>query len=271
MTQAPPESRNRTAELLMLAATARAVQIAIRAQLLRDVATLWPILDAKRLDVTLPAWLRAMSLLTTRYHGQSAAASGRSYQVMREHATDSPAPSSLLKIAMPPSQEWMDKAFGFSGPGMLDKETARPGSALSTTLGTASRIALEGGRRTMVETVEQDPVAVGWYRVTDGHPCAFCALLASRVSPKTGGAPYKSARSFKSSNSWFTGPGMVKVHDMCGCGFVPSFSHTNFAPTAIGQKAAEVYDARERGIDGLVAFRKAWAAHLASGATPQAS
>jgi hypothetical protein len=159
----------------------------------------------------------------------------------------------------------MSRAFGFSGPSLLFKDTAQPGTALSTTLGTASRIALDGGRTTTLDTVVTDPVAVGWYRVTDGKPCAFCALLASR------GIVYKE-NSFVTSDVRFTGPGEFKVHNDCGCSVAPAFTRDHQVPS-VSSEADRVYRdrnkiLRELGKDpkdytAIQAFRIAWAAHLA--------
>lgn len=229
---------------LTVAASARAVQLTIRAQLLRDVARLWPLLDVKRLDETFPGWIRAMSLLVTDYHGQSAAAAARFYQQAREHAIQSPTPYRLIRLAPAPSPDWLDRAFGFSGPGMLSRDTARPNTALSTTLGTAARVALDGGRTTVLDTAQADPVAIGWYRVTDGQPCAFCALLASR------GVVYKQdTAGFKS-------------HNDCGCFGAPAFTHDQQLP-AISLEAQRVYRERGKG-PALAAFRKAWDEHQQS-------
>lgn len=235
---------------------ARTAQLAIRAQLLRDVTRLWPLLDPKRLDETWPGWVRAMMTLVRNYHGQSAAAAARAYLRSREHATLSPAPQSLIKLAPPPSEDWMARAFGYSGPGLLERDTVRPNTALSTTLGTAARITLDGGRTTTLDTVKADPVAYGWFRITDGDPCAFCALLASRgVVPKS--TLYLSEHSFDASNARFEGPGLAKVHNDCGCSMAPAFSRSQVLPD-VNQRAAEVYANRGPG-NALTAFRAAWA------------
>lgn len=237
MTQAPPEAPvARTA--LGIATTARATQVAIRAALLRDVARLWPALDPKRLDETWPGWIRAMSTLVTGYHGQSAVAAAASYRSARQLATNSPAPSSLIRLAPAPDQSWLDKAFGFSGPGALQRDVVRPNTALSTTLGTAARITLDGARTTTLLTMKDDPVAVGWYRVTDDAPCAFCALLASR------GVAYKAET---------VG---FEAHNDCACYGMAAFSRDIELPKA-AQRAAEVYRNRGSG-PALKAFRKAW-------------
>lgn len=187
-----------------------------------------------------------MRILTQNYHSQSSAAAGTYYQALRERATDTPTPHGLIKFAPVPSDEWMSKAYGFSGPGMLTRDTARPNTALSTTLGTAQRIVLDGGRTTILDTVHADPKAVGWYRVSDGHPCAFCALLCGR------GLAYKSEKAAD-----------FKSHNDCGCSAVPAFSHDVTLPT-VNDQAAQVYRESTGSVSGkqkLVAFRKAWAQH----------
>lgn len=76
--------------------------------------------------------------------------------------------------------------------------------------GAATRHVLTGGRQSLLTLVEGDMRAIGWIRVTDGDPCAFCAMLASR------GAVYKQD-SFSQSDPRFTGPGEFKVHASCAC------------------------------------------------------
>jgi hypothetical protein len=46
--------------------------------------------------------------------------------------------------------------------------------------GAMSRITLDAGRQTVMDAVEEDREAIGWIRITDADPCAFCAMLASR-------------------------------------------------------------------------------------------
>lgn len=231
------------------ATSARTIQLAVRAALLRDVTRLWPALDPARLDKTFPGWLRAMITLTRSYHGQSAQAAALYYRHARATATRSPTPQSLIRLAPAPSDEWMGRAFGFSGPGMLSRDKVRPHTALTTTLGTAARIAQDGGRTTIVDTATADPVAVGWYRVTDGAPCSFCALLASRPVIGGRGSVYHSQ----------TTAGF-QAHNHCGCTAAPMFSRDDPLPS-VNEAAARIYRQRGSG-DALAAFRKAWDAHL---------
>jgi hypothetical protein len=264
---------------LDLALSARAVQMTLRAKLMLDVTRLWPLLDKKHIDETWPGWLAAMRTLLLGYHAQSSTAAAGYYQrarhaaataelvghhagvphEMRHTAAALTSPLSPLQLeppvhlAAPPDPQWVERSLGYSGPGLLSKDTARPNTALSTTLGTASRIALEGGRVTLLDTIEADPAAVGWYRVTDAQPCAFCALLASR------GVVYKHD-SFDQSDARFHGAGEFKVHNDCGCTLAPAFSRDHTLP-ATSRTAQDVYQSRGRG-PALKAFRKAWAAHL---------
>lgn len=238
MTKAQAAASSGVRSALGIAVAGRATQVAIRAQLLRDVTHLWPMLDSKRLDETWPGWLRAMSLLVRNYHGQSATAAAATYQAARRQATGESLPSSLIRLAPAPSHEWLTRAFGFSGPGQYQRDVARPNRALTLTLGTAARITLDGARTTTFDTMHADPVAVGWYRVTDDDPCAFCALLASR------GVVYKAET---------VG---FEAHNDCACYGMAAFSRNIDLP-GVAQEAAKVY--RNRG-DGpaMQAFRKAW-------------
>jgi hypothetical protein len=89
--------------------------------------------------------------------------------------------------------------------------------------------------------------------VTDGDPCAFCAMLASRPILSDRGAYYRSQKTAS-----------FEAHNDCGCSAAPAFSHDQQLP-ATSHAAAAVYNARGPG-DSLVAFRKAWEARTAEGA-----
>lgn len=132
---------------------------------------------------------------------------------------------------------------------MLNRDTAQPNTALSTTLGTASRIVMDGSRTTITDTIAADPVAVGWYRLTDGHPCAFCAMLASR------GITYKSEKTAD-----------FQSHNDCGCTAAPAFSRDQELPD-VNHEALSVYRDATRGVKSggqLAAFRQAWDARTPS-------
>lgn len=87
-------------------------------------------------------------------------------------------------------------------------KTATQAAAIAHTMlvGSTSRHVLNGGRETILDTIKADARATGWERVTDGNPCAFCAMIASR------------GRVFKSEQS-----GGFRPHDHCGCSVEPRF------------------------------------------------
>jgi hypothetical protein len=258
-----PQPDRSAVTTLALAEAARRMQLQNRAQFLADATRLWPVLDFKDLDSTWPRWLRVMAALIGRHHKVSSDQAGLFYRAARQHATGDPGPAEIVKSAASPADEWVTKALGYAAPGRFqywtDKQGATPEiaarHALVATLGTGSRIVLDGGRTTTFNSAQADPKVVGWQRITDGDPCAFCALMASRVHPITRAAVYRDAGTAgEDANKRFTGAGKFKFHNDCGCTAVPTFTHfTELDPVA--QQAAQVY---EDGAASLAAFRKAW-------------
>ncbi|WP_055428160.1 VG15 protein [Bifidobacterium aesculapii] len=79
-------------------------------------------------------------------------------------------------------------------------------AARSLFLGMFHEAVLTGGRTTIERWAKKDPRAIGWRRVSDGDPCAFCAMLVTR------GPVYTSVA--KAGLSARTGK---KYHPHCGC------------------------------------------------------
>ncbi|OZV74777.1 hypothetical protein CA850_29815 [Micromonospora echinospora] len=84
--------------------------------------------------------------------------------------------------------------------------------------GAAYRHTANGGRGTIKGTAYRDAKAIGWARVSDGRPCDFCAMLASR------GAVYESA-----TTAGLTDDG-DRYHDNCGCFVVPVYTRSDPIP-----------------------------------------
>lgn len=59
------------------------------------------------------------------------------------------------------------------------EQRARDASFVESS-GVASRHVLTGGRRSLLTLLQDDPQVHRWIRVTDGDPCAYCAMLAGR-------------------------------------------------------------------------------------------
>jgi hypothetical protein len=231
-----------------MAEAARQMQLQARAKLLRDVATSWAALDFARISATWPGWVRLMTALLGRYHGQSAQQAALHYLAARQAATGVVGGFTPV-LAPSPSPLWIERALGYAAPGTFERQTkagaspdAASRSALTQVLGTSSRIALDGSRTTVGESVKADDKAVGWYRVTDGDPCAFCALMASR------GVVYKSTTVD------------FKAHNDCGCTSAPAFDREQPLPD-LSREADRIY---RSGNASLKDFRAAWANRPAS-------
>lgn len=121
--------------------------------------------------------------------------------------------------------------------------------------GSAARHVLTGGRTQHLEMVQEDAAAIGWMRVTDGDPCAFCAMLSGR------GPVYKS----EASASVVVNPKAKRAlgeqyHDHCGCAAEAVFSNTQAWPGR-GREFQNLWkDATDgfSGKDALNAFRRAY-------------
>lgn len=83
--------------------------------------------------------------------------------------------------------------------------------------GAATRHVMNGGRDEIQQAMTEDPVALGYIRVTSGDPCYFCAMLASR-------GPVYTDDSFDDSDPRFVGEGQHKVHDHDQCSVEPVYS-----------------------------------------------
>jgi hypothetical protein len=244
-----------------MAEAARQMQLQARAKLLRDVATSWAALDFARISATWPGWVRLMTALLGRYHGQSAQQAALHYLAARQAATGVVGGFTPV-LAPSPSPLWIERALGYAAPGTFERQTkagaspdAASRSALTQVLGTSSRIALDGSRTTVGESVKADDKAVGWYRITDGDPCAFCALMASR------GVVYKDEKTAgRNANRRFEGEGEFKFHNDCGCTSAPAFDREQPLPD-LSREADRIY---RSGNASLKDFRAAWANRPAS-------
>ena len=85
-----------------------------------------------------------------------------------------------------------------------------------TLSGSASRLALDGGRIVVDQSVRADDAAIGWIRITDADPCPWCLMMAGR-----GAAFHSAASAGGAKNAQFIGDGDAKWHDHCSCQAAP--------------------------------------------------
>lgn len=74
------------------------------------------------------------------------------------------------------------------------------GAGQAAMLRAAQRRILDAPRQSIIARAQEEDETVGWSRVSDGHPCYFCAMLVSR-------GPVYSAQTVD-----------FRAHDGCGCG-----------------------------------------------------
>lgn len=97
-----------------------------------------------------------------------------------------------------------------------------------------TKIVADGGRAVIendVRTGGKGRGPIGYARVADADPCAFCAMLASRgvyylgeeLTGKSAGFSLYSRDSFTQANARFIGDGQFKVHDGCECTLEPVY------------------------------------------------
>ncbi|MDG4857350.1 hypothetical protein P8605_04125 [Streptomyces sp. T-3] len=129
----------------------------------------------------------------------------------------------------------------------------------TTAAAAADRETLRSGRDLLHRASAADPQTVGWARVTDADPCAWCAMLASR------GAVYRSrdAAQIKGRAGRMPPPvdpeDLEKYHDLCHCQVVPVYSRTDWLPEQ-GRALRELWDHATEGHtgqDAINAYRRA--------------
>lgn len=114
-----------------------------------------------------------------------------------------------------------------------------------TALRAGMRLVLQGGRDVTSETLRTDPAVRGYARVTDGDPCAFCAMLSGR------GAVYtKDTVSFQ-------------AHDGCACQSELVYNPDSYNLPGKGTQFSELWASSTKGYSGrdaINAFRRAYEA-----------
>jgi hypothetical protein len=197
-------------QAIALADVNRANQLALRARLLREFLILAPAWsgDAASFETLIAATVPLVQLR----HRDSAALAAALYRAVRAAEIGSAAVD--VALAETPPAEQIASSMWATGQSQVRRSLTAGMSgvqarqqALVRVSGAVSRITLNGGRDTVVESTKRDRQAVGWYRVTAGKPCSFCVMLSSR------GIAYRTQASAG-----------FKAHDHCLCSAAPSFT-----------------------------------------------
>lgn len=172
-----------TAEGKALTEAHRVGQIAVGARAEAAARLLWPMLDQSDLDRHEPAWLTANLKVLRPYYEDSVKLAKAYVSEYREaEGVGSTAFGTVVW-----DQQYMSSNLHLAGPVRVKMlvESGKTGPAASAAAvtkfaGIARRGVMQGGRMMIHETTRRDSNAVGWRRVTDGDPCTFCAMLATR-------------------------------------------------------------------------------------------
>lgn len=231
-----------------LAERHRVQQVALRAGVSRDVVSLLrDLFDTTNADRTWPAIQSMLAALARQQHGTSATLANAYYEQAR---TDAEVPGFYLPITPADlAEELLKVVLDATGIAAFKRAIAlgkTPEEALQivgvTLSGSISRLVLSGGRDSILGNVQEDRQAVGWARLTDKDPCAWCSMLSSR------GPVYRSRRTAG-----------FQAHDHCACMPVPAWNRDE----AWLQHSRDLYEQWQQvtaGHSGANA-RKAWRRH----------
>lgn len=183
----------------------RAAQLAVRAGSLRDLLTLWQVVDPANLSETIDVFTQAAVLLAMQGHDDSAGKAAAYFGLFRT-AEGATSPYAAAVAARPSAAAVAGELRGAALKGIIDARKAGQtlagsrSNGLVKVAGALVKVVLGGGRMTVIDNANRDRQALGWQRVTSGSPCTFCRTVAAR------GPVYRSQRSAD-----------FLPHDNCGC------------------------------------------------------
>lgn len=228
----------RTAEGRALTEAHRLRQLAIAARAAAAATLLWDRLDADALDASTPVWMARNMQVVQRQH----AASVKAAQAYVPTYRDAELGSSAGRVIAPVfDQAAMANALLLAGPVRIKLLTrggmtgaGAHGAALRKYTGIVRRQVLSGGRMLIDQTTAVDTQAIGWRRVSDGNPCAFCAMLCSR------GPVYRSAaRAGTDGGGLLDNKSGLRFHGHCGC--TAEIVYGDWTPNEAEQRYVDEY------------------------------
>lgn len=235
----------RSPEGALLTERHRRLQLTISAAAIRTLLQLWGTVDPSALAATIGPFTRAGATVVRTGRQASALAASRYYVDFRR-LERVPGGITVVTRALPDARvlEGALRGAGLKGiqtataAGRSTDEAARNGFVKLS--GSATSLVLGGGRDTLMDAIQSDPQAQGWQRVTDGAPCAFCAMVASKgiIAGDEASAGFE-------------------AHGHCGCTAEPAFEGSAIRPD--NERFAQAWKEATTGLSGgeaLNAFRR---------------
>jgi hypothetical protein len=211
-----------TAAGTTLTAQHRLDQLRLRTATVRDLLRVFAQFDPNDISTTWASIEPAIVALIQARQPLSASLAGMYLQAFRD--VEQITGNASIALAPTLTSDELIPNLRILGPGNAWRlnELARPTSEIArTTLvnieGEVTRQILNGGRKTIVDTTNNDPKARGYIRVTDGAPCAFCAMLAGR------GPVYRSESSAVTGKVYSDRVDGFRAHRKCGCTAEPVY------------------------------------------------
>lgn len=208
----------------------RQAQLRIRSSALRDFLLLWPLWtgDSDSFGRLVQATLPLISV----YRRASASVAGSYYATLR--TAEDIKGSATIRLASAIAPEKVTASMHVTGQALTHDALSAGRSAtearrvaLTRVSGAVTRHVLDGGRETVLDSVAADHEALGWARLTDGKPCAFCAMLAAR------GAVYKTETTAD-----------FQAHDHCACQAIPLYKGSKLP--RLNREFRDLYDRAQR-------------------------
>ena len=200
-----------TSEATLLTDQHRRRQVALAVTADSQMRRTWDAtLDPANLEATQPIWKRAMLDTLTKWWKVSADTAAQYLPRFRQAEIG----DGGIEVGIPRFDralagrqlEWGGMVNVLWHVAMGQTREAAYTAARELFLGMFHEAVLTGGRMTIQEWARRDSRAIGWRRVSDGNPCAFCAMLVSR------GPVYTSEEHALTRQS-----DGQKFHPHCGC------------------------------------------------------
>jgi hypothetical protein len=224
----------------------RQQQLAIRGKTGRDIAKAWKAFDPRSIR-SYGDFVALATLIVNERHNESSELGTAYYNLFRQAEGFGGVLQTIAALPLDPdniigSLRATGLATALSALFKGESVGAASLKGLVAASGSASRLALNGGRDAVMLTMGNDRAARGWARVTSGSPCSFCAMLASR------GPTFESRRTAN-----------FRAHDWCVCQPEPHYEGSAWPGKGreferIWKDATRV--ALERGEDTTVVFRR---------------
>lgn len=239
----------------------RLAQSRLGALTVRQMLAAWALLEADDLDGTVERWLRVAIPIVRLQRSDSAALAGSYTRLFRRLELGAGVDDTPPVLADEIAADQVAASLTSTGPITVKANIGRGrevdrameiGQAAAAAA--AMRLALNGGRETVLNTARSDTRSVGWMRVTSGKPCAWCAMIASR------GVVFWTRESAEAA----TRPAHAKGHDGCNCMIEPAYRGSTLPPSS--QRWSDLWSESTAGLggnDARKAFRTALETSLA--------